>query len=616
MTGASPGHPRVTGRPYVPARCPCSTARWRRPPPPARPRRPRPGAGAGLDAGPGPARPGAARPAGGCPGLDRFAAGVAAAVVVAFALRLAIGLTDDAPASDETAYLDSGAVLVAGEGFERGDRPELHFPPLVPFVLGVAARATGDAHAGSVAVTVLAGTATVVPLALIGRRVAGPALGPRAGVAVAWVAALAPGLATLPATRGTGSEATYTLVVAVAVALVVAARDRTPTCRWGPTAGAGLTIGLAYLARPEGLFLAVPLGLAVAWPGRRPPAEGGGRAWRDAARAGATFALPIGLCVVPVRGVPPPPHGRLGADGEDAGRLARGLGRRGAGRPPGPRPHPLRARRLRGALRRRPGAARRAGPGRPRRLRRHRRDERPDAGDHGGGLVAGPAARHGARRMGRGAAVAHDRPGLRGPARRGRALPVASAVAFFVQPRYLVATVAVVVVLAGVGLASLDGRRGRVATAAVLALLAVTSLTAFRGPEGWGRPTDFTDQRRAGEWLAIHAGPDDVVVTRSMVVDFYAERPTLALPDGSLDEVLRFARHYGARWLVADEAHVGKFRPQLATLLTADDVAGLRLVHEVTAEGRTSRVYALDPVPPPAPPGREGPALGFMGDGA
>jgi hypothetical protein len=577
---------------------------------------PGPGAGAGRDAGPRPRPPRRRPPRRWLPRLDRFAAGVAAAVVVAFALRLAIGLTDDAPASDETAYLDSGAALVAGEGFERGDRPELHFPPLVPFVLGVAARVTGDPHAGSVAVTVLAGTAAVVPLALIGRRVAGPALGPRAGVAVAWVAALAPGLATLPATRGTGSEATYTLVVAVAVALVLAARDGTPTLRRGPTAAAGLAIGLAYLARPEGLFLAVPLGLAVAWPGRRPPAEGGGRAWRDAARAAATFALPIGLCVVPYAAFLHHHTGawELTAKTQDASLEAWDAVARGD-RPARDRIlYALDDSGVRFAAGRAPlDALVRDDPaGYAAIVGTNVRTLATTAA--GWSLVPLPVTALAAwavaqrwRTTGRSSVALLVAVG---------ALPVASAVAFFVQPRYLVATVAVVVVLAGVGLASLGGRRASVLTAAVLALLAVTSLTSFRGPEGWGRPTDFTDQRRAGEWLASHAGPDDVVVTRSMVVDFYAERPTLALPDGTLDEVLRFARHYGARWLVADEAHVGKFRPQLATLLTADDVAGLRLVHEVTAEGRTSRVYALDPVPPPAPPGRAGPALGFMGDGA
>ena len=86
------------------------------------------------------------------------------AVAVGFALRLAAGLTDDAPASDETAYLRSGINLVDGAGFTRGGHPELHFPPFVPFVLGLTHKLVGDAHTASVVVTLVAGTAVIVPL--------------------------------------------------------------------------------------------------------------------------------------------------------------------------------------------------------------------------------------------------------------------------------------------------------------------------------------------------------------------------------------------------------------------------------------------------------------------
>ena len=61
---------------------------------------------------------------------------VLAALLVGFALRCAIGLTDDAPATDETAYLRSGISLVEGDGYQREGGAELHFPPFVPFLLG------------------------------------------------------------------------------------------------------------------------------------------------------------------------------------------------------------------------------------------------------------------------------------------------------------------------------------------------------------------------------------------------------------------------------------------------------------------------------------------------
>jgi len=80
----------------------------------------------------------------------QFVLMVVAAVVVGFALRVAIGLTDDAPATDETAYLRSGVSLVEGDGYQRDGSPELHFPPFVPFLLGLASQVASDPHTGTV----------------------------------------------------------------------------------------------------------------------------------------------------------------------------------------------------------------------------------------------------------------------------------------------------------------------------------------------------------------------------------------------------------------------------------------------------------------------------------
>ena len=77
-------------------------------------------------------------------------------------------------------------------------------------------------------------------------------------------------------------------------------------------AGAGLAVGLAYLTRPEGLFVAAPLGIAVLALGlrdARPEAEPGGPAggrgsgagpsrW-PGRRAAVAFGVPLLLCVVP-----------------------------------------------------------------------------------------------------------------------------------------------------------------------------------------------------------------------------------------------------------------------------------------------------------------------------
>ena len=238
------------------------------------------------------------------------------AALVGLALRAAIGLTDDAPTTDEVTYIASGTSLVAGDGFVRAGHPELHFPPLVPWLLGNVGRVLGDPHTAAVVLTCLAGAAVVVPVAVLARRLAGDA----AGVAAAWTAAVAPGLATLPATRGAGSEAEYTLLVVAAVALAVAgagSRSEMVASRWRPQAcfaGVGLLVGLAYLTRPEGLALALPLGAMAVGTGwrasRRRVTEAGDHRggwarrpgwgpWAGAAQAGLVFALPLLVCVVP-----------------------------------------------------------------------------------------------------------------------------------------------------------------------------------------------------------------------------------------------------------------------------------------------------------------------------
>ena len=190
VDGAGPAAP-APPRPTSPAPAPSSTRAGRRPR-----RLPRPG----------------------------YRGSVTGAALVGLALRTAIGLTDDAPTTDEVAYIASGTSLVAGDGFVRAGHPELHFPPLVPWLLGNVGRALGDPHTAAVVLTCLAGAAVVVPVAVLARRLAGDA----AGVAAAWTAAVAPGLATLPATRGAGSEAEYTLLV------VAASRWRSPAPGRGP----------------------------------------------------------------------------------------------------------------------------------------------------------------------------------------------------------------------------------------------------------------------------------------------------------------------------------------------------------------------------------------------
>ena len=553
---------------------------------------------------------------------------VGAALVAGFLLRLAIGSTDDAAATDETAYLRSGLSLVHGEGFERDGQPELHFPPLVPVLLGLSSELVSDPHTGTVWVTIVAGTALIVPLALLARHLSGPT----AGATTAWVAAVAPGLSTTLVNRGAGSEAVYALLVVTAVWLVVAARDEQGWRHRLRIAAAGTMVGLAYLTRPEGLLIALPLGAAVVLVAAR-RTDGGTTSrtsqrspprptrttsptrtttarLRSAVTAGLAFSLPLVACIVPYARYLHDHTGQwqLTAKAQDASLDAW---------------H---------------GVATGDREARDRVL--YTLDDtglqfstdrssllalaRDDPGDYvvilganlralfkhlvGFLLLSLPVwvvAGLGAWRLRRSPSTA--------VLLAVGAAPVATALAFFVQPRYLVVTVAVATVFVGAAVASLPSRlRRRVAFGAVVSL-AVPAVLALRGPDGWWHPYEYTDMREAGEWIDAHAGPDDLVMTRSMVVQFYAERPVLAVPYADLDQILRFARHYGAQYLVADSYTITRLRPQLQPLAEADRLPGLRLVHDVEADGGRTRVFALDP--PPERSDEVGPSLGFTGDG-
>ena len=526
---------------------------------------------------------------------------VLAALLVGLGLRVAIGLTDDAPSVDETAYLRSGLSLAAGDGYERDGHAELHFPPLAPALLGATSHLVDDPHTGTVWLTIVAGTVLVGVLTLLAHRLAGR----DAAVATAWVAALAPGLATTPAARGAGSEAEYTLLVVGAVYLVVAAARREGTARLARVGGAGLLVGLAYLTRPEGLFVALPLGAAVVVVAAR------GRRWRAGLVAVAVFALPLLVCVAPYASFLHTHTGRweLTAKTQDASIEAWHAVARSDRRARDEVLYALDDSGLHIEAERTPltGLA------------------RDDPAGYAGILRTNVLA------LGKNVsgwwllplpvwalAVAGA---WRSRDRRGIVLlavvasvPVASALAFFVQPRYLIVTAAVATVLAGIAVPSLP-RRARGPTMAVMVvLLAGSSLGAFYGAGGLGHPADHLDQRRAGEWIAAHTDAEDRVMTRSMVAAYYAERPTMAIPYADYDEIMTYARHYGAHYLVVDWYTAARLRPQLADLQHDDHPPGLRLVHEETAEGRTTRIFALDPVPPPPPRGEEAPALGFMGD--
>jgi len=549
-------------------------------------------------------------------------------VVLAFGVRLGLAFTDDAPSTDETAYLHSGLSLWSGDGFERDGRAEVHFPPGVPFVLGGVAQITGDAHDATVVVTLLAGTLLVLPLAAIGRRLAGD----RGGLATALVVALCPGLTILMIDRGAGSEALYTLTLATGLWLALHLADLDGRRR---SIGAGLLgalLGAAYLIRPEGVAygaLFVPLMVV--------PLVGGWRALRTRRLAAgwrrqvvptfAAFGLALVVFIAPYVVYLHGETGRwqLTAKTQDASIEAWRAVAEGN--------------------------------------RRARDAVLYELDDTGLGFAAGRSSL---------TALAADDPagylgivgvntegilsdlfepqfrpvvqveGLELPVwlllpapliflgmwcawrrRRDRnvialvvaiALPVATALVFFSQPRYLIVAVAFVCVLVSVGLAQLPGRWRAVGALAAAALILASAAPQVPESHGWLHPREHTGPRVLGEWLAENTDPDARVMTRSMVVDFYADRPTVSMPYARLPEVLRFARHYGVEYLVADRWQMRRLRPQLIRLFRAIPVPGLRLVFEDRVEGELIRVFALEPPPEHIP--RDAPGLGFTGDTA
>jgi Dolichyl-phosphate-mannose-protein mannosyltransferase len=543
-----------------------------------------------------------------------YAWSVGAALLMGLALRIAIGLTDDAPATDETAYLRSGLSIWNGDGFTRGGQAELHFPPFVPFLLGGLDRIFTDPHLGTVWLTIVCGALLVIPLAALARRVAGR----NAGIATAWIAALAPVASTTLTNRGAGSEAVYTLLIVTGLwCTVVAATTDRPLVQAAGAVGAGTTVALAYLTRPEALFIAVPFAVVLAAAVVREKPDIVTRA-RSLVIAGACFGIPIALAIVPYAMYLHDNTGKweLTAKTQDASIEAW---------------HAVA------------------------RADREARDEvlyelDPETME----FVAGrssltalaredPSGYLGilhtnARMLGETVVVPEtDRflEWLLLPAplwllvgygawrfRRSRtlwligataALPVLTALAFFVQPRYLVLPAALAIVPLAAGLFALPRRIVPVAAAGVLALCLLSSVSAFKGPGGWGHPADNTDQREAGEWIAANIDPDDRVMARGMVTEFYADRDTIAIPYADLDTILEYADYYGTQYIAIDSYTVRRLRPQLRPLMSEEELPGLRLVYQARAEGRRTRVWAVEPAPPHDRP--LGPSLGFTGDG-
>lgn len=196
---------------------------------------------------------------------------MAAIGLLALGLRLAYGLLlvqDDPLLGDGLAfhqianlladghgYSSPGPFLATGEEVPTADKPPLYPLLLTPF--SIISGGTWQAHQVAGA---LIGTATVVAVGLLGRRLGGD----RVGLVAAGLAALYP---VLVATDGSlRSESPFALATALVLIAAYRFLDRTNARR---AAVLGAAIGLAALARSEAVALLVLMVLPLAVRGAR-----------------------------------------------------------------------------------------------------------------------------------------------------------------------------------------------------------------------------------------------------------------------------------------------------------------------------------------------------------
>jgi hypothetical protein len=205
---------------------------------------------------------------------------MAAALVARFWYLAAVG-RELPVVGDALTYHLLGRVLAAGEGYVRPREllelgrsvPTAEFPPLHPFVLGLADLVGIDTPNGQRVVGALLGVVTVGLVGLLARRIAGD----RAGLVAAGLAALSPVL--IEHDMSLGAEGLYALLVTASLLAVHVAmtRPRRPL----QLVLLGLLLGAAALTRSEALLLVPVAAVLVAWQPGRP----------SAGRVGRTLAL-------------------------------------------------------------------------------------------------------------------------------------------------------------------------------------------------------------------------------------------------------------------------------------------------------------------------------------
>ncbi|HEY81021.1 MAG TPA: hypothetical protein EYP25_03705 [Anaerolineae bacterium] len=540
---------------------------------------------------------------------------LAAILFLALAVRVAWALQPRSIRWDEPDYLLLARSLLRGSGYRLNNLPELHTPPLGPYLAALAVKLGAPLDAGMLVWHVVAGAVLVGVLYGLTRDLTGRR---GLGLLTALLAAMSSALAVQPLYWGSMTES---LFMAWLFAGLWAAWRALGGEDWKPYALAGLAFGFSYLTRPEGLiwwawFAFILAGVTLYK----------GRYWRPMALYLALFltlALPYLIYLYQHTG-----HiilsGKTGltaamsvqiveegnALGNDYGSLLDSTGEEILWFSP----ERFEISML-GVIRSDPaGALRRI-------LVNVRKAAQAMIHPLLGPVLAGLAAFGLWARPWSKARILSELFLL------AALLPLGVVPLFHAQPRLLVPWVPIALIWAARGLDVVMrwagetlapwpklkpwGSCGRGASSAILIvglnnllgfLWAGVILLAVVGMMGKnqvaaaqaGQRTYSFSHNQAARWLAENAEPDAVIMTRNAEIGVYADRAVIPLPNAHWPQILAYGRARHGRYLVIDDWEMRTVRPQLQFLSDpATAPPEVRFLISFTDPNRTTFIYTL-----------------------
>jgi len=440
------------------------------------------------------------------------------------------------------------------------------YPPGYPALVAPVYALVGDSHRAGQIVSLAAGMALIALVWVLGRRLAGGSV----GLIAAALTAIYPPLAHQAVSVHTESMYAALLCLSVLVGLELVERPSV-----GMSALGGALVGALYLFRPEGLLLGAGVVWAVAiWIAR------GERPARIGARA-AGFVLALSLLVVPYVAYLHQMRGawllsgkglsyRIAESPHEADAIAFG------------QPRPWQGLRTEGAV-----LAERY-------LRNFFRQE---------GVIAEAMSilALGLAAVGLAGAVEWRKRLAAEGVVLGAFVPLLLYPAFEVVPRWTEPYMVVVFVYVARGIvwvagqARIQGRSEAVAWLFV-ALLAVRYAPQLAIPLRYTPSFENVEQRAAGLWIRDRFGPGTTVMSRPPEIAYYARARWVKLPYRGISGVIAEARRAGVTFIVIDELHMRRLRPDLLPLLEGPPPPGLTLVHQTDEfPQRRVRVLAVAP---------------------